>query len=90
MSLLKRAACLVCFNGPEAGWLPAGAAHPTAETASLALLIRQTSEGFFLESASSNSRYCGGDTWHASYEEAVAQAQYQFGVPSEAWIDVAA
>jgi hypothetical protein len=90
MSLLKRAACLVSFNGPETGWLPAGAAPPTAESASLVLLIRQTSDGFFLESASSNSRYRGGDTWHASYEEAVAQAQHQFGVPGEAWADVAA
>ena len=90
MSLLKRAACLVSFSGPETGWLPIGAAPPTAESTSLALLIRQTSDGFFLEITSSNSSYGGGDTWHASYEEAVAQAQHQFGVPREAWVDVAA
>jgi len=90
MSLLKRASCLVCFGGPDTGWLPAGAAPPTGESALLELFIRQTPEGFYLESTSPNSRYESGDTWHASYEEALAQAQYQFGVSREAWADVAA
>ena len=90
MSLLKRASCLVSLGGPDRGWLPAGATPPIAESASLELFIRQTSEGFFLESTSLDSRYEGGDTWHASYEEALAQAQYQFGVSREVWTDVAA
>jgi len=90
MSLLKRASCVVRFGGRDTGRLPTDAASPIAESASIELLIRQSSEGFFLESTSSNSRYAGGDTWHMSYEEALAQAQHQFGVSREAWVDVAA
>jgi hypothetical protein len=91
--ILKSAKCEVMFSGPQSGWLPTGptgAVQPSSEVALLELSIRQTLEGYFLESVSSNPRYSGGDTWHQSYEQAVAQAQHQFGVSPDAWIDVPA
>jgi hypothetical protein len=81
----------VSFGGPGVGWFPIGAEPPLAEIeiAFVELHIRQTSNGYFLESTSSNQHF-NGDTWHQSYEQAVAQAQTQFGVTSNAWADVAA
>jgi hypothetical protein len=74
------------FGGPEqAGWLPPEAAPPQTEQTTIDLHILQTDEGFFLVSESSHPHFGGGDTWHQTLEDAMAQAEFQFAVKSSEW-----
>jgi hypothetical protein len=74
------------FGGPaEAGWLPPGAAVPQAAETTIDLKIHQEKDGFFLVSESSHVHFSGGDTWHPTLDEAMAQAEHQFGVKPSEW-----
>jgi hypothetical protein len=74
------------FGGPsQAGWLPSEATVPqTAETI-IDLQILEEKDGFFLVSESSHVHFSGGDTWHPTLEEAMAQAEHEFGVKPSEW-----
>jgi hypothetical protein len=49
------------------------------------LRILDEKDGFFLVSESSHLHFSGGDTWHPTLEEAMAQAEHQFGVKPSEW-----
>ena len=74
------------FGGADSGWFPANASPPMPERTTLSLRIDQTSEGYFLISESTNPKYTGGDTWHATLEEALSQAEEQFGIAPAQWV----
>jgi hypothetical protein len=86
MRLLKKAKCTLMSGGPDSGWRPDGTPPYTTEAHEINLEIRGSDEGFFLVSIPANDDLIG-DTWHASLEEALSQAELQFGVPSTAWQD---
>jgi hypothetical protein len=74
------------FGGPaQAGWLPPGAAVPQAAAITIDLKILEEKDGFFLVSQSNHVHFNGGDTWHPTLEEAMAQAEHQFGVKPPDW-----
>ena len=74
------------FGGPDQpGWLPLEAAAPHAAETLLHLQIREEKEGFFLVSESSHPHLGGGDTWHKTLEDAIAQAEFEFGVKASEW-----
>jgi hypothetical protein len=74
------------FGGPDhAGWLPPEATTPRAEEATIDLYIRETDEGFFLVSESSHPNFPGGDTWHQTLDDAMAQAEFSFSVKPSEW-----
>ena len=86
MTVILETSWSVAFGGPrDGGWLPAGAVLPAAEQATVKLRITRNQDGFFLYSESDNPNFCGGDTCHQSAEEAMAQAEFQFGVPPNRW-----
>ena len=74
------------FGGPaQGGWLPPEAAAPQAPETTIDLQILEEKDGFFLVSESSHVHFRGGDTWHSTLEEAMAQAEHQFGVKPSEW-----
>jgi hypothetical protein len=74
------------FAGPaEAGWLAPGAAVPQAAETTIDLKILQEKDGFFLVSESSHVHFSGVDTWHPTLDEAMAQAEHEFGVKPSEW-----
>ena len=74
------------FGGrDQTGWLPPEAAPPHAEETTIDLHIAETDEGFYLVSESSHSQFSGGDTWHQTLDDAMAQAEFQFGVKPSEW-----
>jgi len=89
MRLLKRAECTLEFGGPDSGWRPQGAAPYPSQSKALTLEIRSSSEGYFLLSIP-NDGSLAGDTWHRTVEEALSQAELQFGVASSSWQEVSA
>lgn len=77
----------VTFGGTHhTGWLPPTAAEPLSATAVLDLQILEEDGAFVLVCTSDHPHFAGGDTWHATFEEAVEQAHTQFGVPPGAWL----
>lgn len=85
-TILRIRGLRVRFGGPQrAGWLPPGAALPGEEETTVRLEIVRNEDGFFLESASSNPHFPAGDTWHATLEEALEQAESAFGVKASEW-----
>ena len=83
--------CVVDLGGSQAmDWLPTGAASPLAHRATVRLRIVKTTEGFFLHSQSDILQFSSGDTCHESLADALAQAEFQFGVPKDRWQRVAA
>jgi hypothetical protein len=89
MRLLKKAKCTLTLGGPDSGWLPNGAAPYSTNEQKLLLEIRSSADGYFLVSTP-EAGGASADTWHRSLEEAMSQAEYQFGVPASAWQEVAA
>jgi len=83
------ASCVIEF-GDSPGWQPDRAAPPVVQVATLQLRITETADGFFLSSESDNPNFRGGDTCHASLSDAMAQAEFQFGVSPGGWQRVAA
>jgi hypothetical protein len=76
------------FGGPdEAGWLPPGAAAPKQQETTLSLRIEQGTDGFYLISESTHPDFGGGDTWHETLEDALHQAEIEFGVKASDWED---
>jgi hypothetical protein len=74
------------FGGPDqAGWLPPEATASRAEETTIDLYIRETDEGFFLVSESTNPNFSGGDTWHQALDDAMAQAESSFSVKPSEW-----
>ena len=53
----------------------------------LVLLVSSDEEGCFLERITQEGEACG-DTWHPNREEAIAQAEYEFGDQLGPWISV--
>lgn len=74
------------FGGPaESGWLPAGASPPKQQETVLDLSIEEGDGGFSLVSESSHPHFRGGDSWHNTLADALAQAESQFGVKASDW-----
>jgi hypothetical protein len=89
MRLLKKAICTLTLGWSDSGWRPNGAAPYSTNEQKLLLEIRSSADGYFLISTPED----GGpsaDTWHRSVEEAMSQAEFQFGIPVTAWQEVAA
>ena len=77
----------------NSGWLPAGSAPAREQDSKLAIVrlsIAQDGDAFYLFSSSEHPDFHCGDTFHQSVEDAVAQAEDQFGVSKENWQPVAA
>ena len=53
----------------------------------LILVIRQTDEGFFLDRYTNTGEFAG-DTWHATLDDAIFQADFEFGQPASPWLSV--
>ena len=87
MRILKRAHCTLNLGGPDSGWRLAGSAPYVMQTQSLTLEIHHSDDGFFLYSFPSDGG-APADTWHPSLDEALAQAQSEFGVEPSDWIEV--
>ena len=87
VKVLRKAHCRV-VSEPTDGWRPPGSAPYASQPTSfdVELTISQAPEGVFLVAASADPSFVGGDTWHPSLEEAMAQAQFQFGVPNSSWV----
>ena len=88
MRPLKRARCTMTFGGPGSGWRPTGSAPYRHETQSLTLEICHSEEGYFLVSTPDNDDAPQGDTWHRSLEDALSQAQTEFGVAPADWVEI--
>ena len=58
---------------------------PQAAETTIDLQILEEKEGFFLVSEPSHVHFSGGDTWHSTLEEAMAQAENEFGVKASEW-----
>jgi hypothetical protein len=89
MRLLKMAKCTLNLGGPNSGWRPQGAAPYSTKSLALTLEIRSSDDGVFLISIPEGGG-ASGDTWHPSVEEAMSQAEAQFGVPPGAWKEMPA
>ena len=89
MRLRRVAEWTVQFGGhAHTGWLPHDALQPepTAITrVDLALAILEEPGGGFTLEWKGPSPDTSGDTWHASLDAAVSEADRSFGVPAEAW-----
>ena len=83
------AKCTLNLGSPNSGWRPQGAAPYPTESLVLTLEIRSSEDGFFLISIPEDGG-APGDTWHRSVEEAMSQAEAQFGVSSAAWQEISA
>jgi hypothetical protein len=71
------------FGGrAQAEWLAPGAAVLQAAGTTIDLKILQEKDGFSLVSESSHVHFSGGDTWHPTLEDMMAQAEHQFAAPS--------
>jgi hypothetical protein len=74
------------FGEPDQGaWLPPEAAAPHAEEITIDLQIAHNDDSFFLISESSHPHFSSSDTWHKTLEDAIAQAEFQFGVKPSEW-----
>jgi hypothetical protein len=87
MRLLKKAKCTLILGGPDSGWRPDGSAPYSTTEQNLSLEIRGSADGYFLVSTPEDGG-ASSDTWHPSLEEAMAQAEFQFGVPASEWQEV--
>jgi hypothetical protein len=89
MKVLRRIdAVPIRFGGQaHSGWLPEGAATPAPtpiEEQLLDLTIASDRNGYMLEWRGADTRH-SGDTWHESLEDALHQAQMQFGIEPGDW-----
>jgi hypothetical protein len=81
---------LVRFGGEEhRGWLPAGVPKPKPTPVDDVLLnlgIQATDGGVILEWWDEAKKHIG-DTWHQSLQDAIAQAEANFGIKPDEWKD---
>ena len=90
MEIIQVAEWTVEFGGEEpSGWLPTGAATPLATPLvrvdlAFAILSEGEKGGYILEWRGPTAE-TSNDTWHASVEAAVIEAERRFGVPPDAW-----
>ena len=91
---ILKTSCVVELAAPgNSGWLPAGSAPAREQDSKLAIVrlsIAQDGDTFYLFSSSKHPDFHCGDTVHQSVEDAMAQAESQFGVSAENWHAVAA
>jgi hypothetical protein len=87
MRVLKRARCTLEFGGPDSGWRPPGSAPYTTQSQLLTLEIHDSDDGFFLYSIPDGGGMIG-DTWHPTLDDALSQAESQFGVAQSEWVEV--
>jgi hypothetical protein len=67
----------------HSGWLPVGAAIPPRTSANDAdVWIEENPDGFFLFAGDAQ---VATDTWHKTLEDAVSQAEFQFGIAQNEW-----
>ncbi len=72
----------------HSGWLPAGAAEPQrTQPRYLDVWIARERDGYYLFTADGEHVF---DSWHRTFEDAVAQAQAEYGVGPEEWQAIAA
>lgn len=88
MTVIRRLpAVRVRFGGVEhSGWLPANVATPV-EDALVDFEISEVEGGYILEWFSRNTSH-HGDSWHETLEDAMEQADTDFGVQPEEWHSV--
>ncbi len=76
---------------PHSGWLPKGAAIPPPSpevVITLDFAIVEAGPGsYYLESTDRSGEYAG-DTWHSSLDDALDQAEFEYGITTKEWIDV--
>jgi hypothetical protein len=92
MAVIKRLSAVpISFGGEEhTGWLPARAATPPPTPVEEALVDFEISEvegGYILEGFSQNTSH-HGDSWHETLEDALEQANIDFGIRPEEWHSV--
>jgi hypothetical protein len=80
---------IIRFGGEEhSGWLPPGAAQPLPtpiiEVPLNLEIVSGDGSGYFLRRSSTNTSYIG-DSWHASLEDAIEQARFEFGIEPSEW-----
>jgi hypothetical protein len=85
MATLMRARARIIAGGPGSGWRPAGAADYQCQGVSVELELRSEEDGFYVVSTSDSPLLPGGDTWHATKEEALHQAEFECGVKRDDW-----
>jgi hypothetical protein len=75
---------------PHSGWLPRGASPPPdTDTKDVQLDVEiheldPPESGFLLISSSSDPEF-NGDSWHLTLEQALQQAEHQFGILPSEW-----
>lgn len=69
-------------------YLPSESANPYPDFVSLKIAKYQNDPGYYLFHITSDGQ--NSDTYHSSMQEALEQAEFEFGVKPEEWIDVAA
>ena len=89
MTVIRRLSAVhIRFGGEEhTGWLPAHAATPPPTPVEEALVDFEISEvegGYILEWFSRNTSH-HGDSWHETLEDALEQANIDFGIRPEEW-----
>ncbi len=76
---------------PHSGWLPKGAAMPppTPEVVITVdfVIVQEGPGSYFLESSVRSGDY-GGDSWHSSLDDALHQAEFEYGITKDEWTDV--
>jgi hypothetical protein len=79
----------VLIDGVEhSGWLPPGAAEPERTQARYVnVWIAYERDAYYLFTADGEH---GFDSWHRTLEDAMAQAQFAYGVAPEEWRPTAA
>ena len=75
---------------PYSGWLPRGAAAPPGtDTKDVVLDVEihelEHPESGFLLISSSDDPGLNGDSWHLTLEQALQQAEFQFGIVPSEW-----
>ncbi len=93
MPLLKRILGRRIRRGgqPHSGWLPKGAAMPppTPEVViCVDFSIVEEGPQSYLFLAETDSADYVGDSWHPSLDDALQQAELEYGVTKEEWTDV--
>jgi hypothetical protein len=72
----------------HSGWLPSGASEPQrTEARTVNVWIAHEGDAYYLLTADGDHIF---DSWHRTFEDAIAQAHVQYGIGTEEWQAVAA
>lgn len=67
-------------------YLPSATANPYPAFVSLEIAKYDDAPGYYLFHITNEGE--NSDTYHSSIEEAMAQANFEFGITAEEWLDV--